>query len=168
MTMSARYCQKCGTCMRYMNYGPPKFRLYGMACPNCEGMAEERRQILENERKNKRAEKMEAKPEEYLPYEKCPQCQHCFISTHEAQPPRHQKLHDLKKQLEQANKLLEKANESVTSQQWHADYHIYKATYPPLHLFKLTEKEKREAEQESAERLLKALKELPEEENIDG
>lgn len=168
MTMRARYCQRCGTAMRYMDYGSPTFRCWGLACPNCESRAEERRQLLEKEREKAKAakltEKLEAKPEEYLPYEKCPQCQHSFISEHETHPPRHQKLHDLKKQLMEANALLEKANDSVTSQQWHADYHIYKATHPPLHLFTLTEEQKREAEQEAAEKLLKAIEELPEDE----
>lgn len=156
MTMTARYCSHCGNAMHYMDYGPPEFRCHGLACPVCESRREEARAITAAKRK-------ETKPEEYQPYEKCPKCQHCFISEHESQPPRHVELANLKKQLAEANVLLEKANESVTSPRWHADYHLYKIQHGQPPLFKLTEQEKREAEQEAAEKLLKALEELPEE-----
>lgn len=95
MTMSARYCQKCGTAMRYMDYGPPEFRCWGMACPNCESRREEARALMDAERKKSR----EAKAKEPIP------------------------------------------------------------EFP-----KLTDQEKREAEQEAAEKLLKAIEELPEDE----
>ncbi len=37
------------------------------------------------------------KPEEYLPFELCPKCDHCFVSEHETRPARHEVIAELKK-----------------------------------------------------------------------
>lgn len=38
-------------------------------------------------------------PSEYLPYERCPKCDHCFVSEHETKPARHEVLATLRQKL---------------------------------------------------------------------
>lgn len=133
MTMSTHYCSRCGTCMdglvcpkctlvlsQQMKRNSMLERLawldrhdgfdsdrVAMTDTDLQNELQRREEALA--KKVKLSEKIAAKPEEYGLYEKCPKCQHAFISEHETHPPRHVELAYRKKQLAKAHVLLERA-----------------------------------------------------------